>query len=70
MGPAGSNGHYVPLVYVVNLKPLVSNVCFVHTDQGPNKNTTSKTKEVLSTTTVMSSSTEDIPIMVSDEAKG
>ena len=24
MGPAGRNGHYVPLVYVVNPKPLDS----------------------------------------------
>ena len=26
MGPAGRNDHYVPLVYVVNPKPVVSNV--------------------------------------------
>jgi hypothetical protein len=29
--PEGRNGYYVPLVYVVNPRPLVSNVCFKKT---------------------------------------
>ena len=28
MGPSGRNDHYVPLVYVVNPKPVVSNVTY------------------------------------------
>ena len=51
--------------------PELKNKQYMFTFEGGGWNTVwAKTKEVLSTTTVMSSSTEDIPIMVSDEAKG